>query len=122
MPNNSYLRSAAKERELVNKYRSEGYISARSAGSKSAIDVWAFHPEKKELILTQIKTEKGGRKLVVTVKERWENVTARFDWYSYEKEKKARRVRRPSRRSRKVLHPVPGQGRGDKGPDLRGSV
>ena len=65
MPNNSYLRSAAKERSIVNDLREQGYWAARSAGSKSPWDVWAFHPLSGEVRLIQVKTKKGGRGLVV---------------------------------------------------------
>lgn len=39
MPNLNYQRGSAKEREIVNYFRSKGYLGIRSAGSKSAIDV-----------------------------------------------------------------------------------
>lgn len=65
MPNNSYLRSRKRERELVNQYRKQGWIAARSAGSKSAYDVWAFHPGKALINLIQVKTTKGGSRVVI---------------------------------------------------------
>lgn len=84
MPNNSYLRSRRREQETVNKFRKLGYIAARSAGSKSEIDVWAYHPVKKELILTQIKTKKGARGFTQTVKWVHRDVVAQFLWDAYE--------------------------------------
>lgn len=61
MPNNKYLRSRRREQELVRFYKGLKYISARSAGSKSPVDVWAFKPSKKVVFLDQIKTKKGGK-------------------------------------------------------------
>ena len=84
MPNNSYLRSRRREQQTVNKFRKLGFIAARSAGSKSEIDVWAYHPAKKELILTQIKTKKGARGFSQTVKWVHRDVTAQFLWDNYD--------------------------------------
>lgn len=84
MSNPSYLRSRRREQETVNKFRARGFIAARSAGSKSKIDVWAYHPVKKELILTQIKTKKGARGFVQKVMWVHRDVTAQFLWDSYE--------------------------------------
>lgn len=39
MPNTNYIRGSSKEREIVNYFRSKGYIGIRSAGSKTIIDV-----------------------------------------------------------------------------------
>lgn len=39
MVNKNYIRGSCKEREIVNYFRSKGYLGIRSAGSKSAIDV-----------------------------------------------------------------------------------
>ena len=61
MPNNSYLRSRRKEQQLVREFRKAGWVSARSAGSKSPIDVWAFHPKENRLYMVQVKTKKGGK-------------------------------------------------------------
>ena len=61
MPNNSYLRSTRREREIVNDYRSKGWDACRSAGSHSPWDVWCFNPKTKEVHLIQVKTKKGGR-------------------------------------------------------------
>jgi len=36
----NYSKGVAKEREIVNYFRSKGYLGIRSAGSKSAIDVF----------------------------------------------------------------------------------
>lgn len=61
MPNNAYLRSTKRERELVNQYRRNGWHSCRSAGSHSQWDVWAYNPADGAVELTQIKTKKGAR-------------------------------------------------------------
>jgi Holliday junction resolvase len=37
----NYRRGAELERDLVNQLRADGWEAARSAGSKSAVDVWA---------------------------------------------------------------------------------
>lgn len=39
MTNRQYIRGVAKEREILNYFRSNGYIGIRSAGSKSLIDL-----------------------------------------------------------------------------------
>ena len=59
MPNAKYIRSANKERELVNIARKDGAIAARSAGSHSPVDCWIFYPKEKEMRLIQVKTHKG---------------------------------------------------------------
>lgn len=61
MPNNAYLRSVKRERELVNEFRAKGWMACRSAGSKSPYDVWAVNPKTGDVVLIQVKTEKGGR-------------------------------------------------------------
>jgi Holliday junction resolvase len=82
VPNNAYLRSTKRERLLVNAYRNAGWLSARSAGSKSPVDVWAVNPHTGETHLTQIKTKKGSRdsfkKLI------WQKGDTKFFWLSYE--------------------------------------
>lgn len=84
MANKAYNRSAKRERETVNSLRKMGWIAARSAGSKSPIDVYAYHPVLKQLQLIQIKTKKGARGLIETVKWLHSDVVARFIWKSYE--------------------------------------
>ena len=61
MPNLAYNRSTRRERELVNQYRAKGWHACRSAGSKSPWDVWAYNPATGEVVVTQIKTKKGGK-------------------------------------------------------------
>lgn len=63
MPNNSYLRSRAREQALVREFRAMGWYACRSAGSKSPWDVWTVNPLDGEVRLIQIKTKKGGRTL-----------------------------------------------------------
>ena len=53
-----YRKGADYERKIVNELRDEGYVCARSAGSKSPIDVWAINPETKEMLLIQAKKGK----------------------------------------------------------------
>ena len=83
-PNNSYIRSRRRETELVNKFKSDGYIACRSAGSHSAFDVWAFHPALNTAILVQIKTKKGGRHLVIKDTKIYEKARVETFLYSYE--------------------------------------
>ncbi len=83
MANNAYLRSVKRERETVNRFRADGWISARSAGSKSKIDVWAYHPVLKELRMIQIKTKKGGRGMTEKRLFFHEDVKASFFWVEY---------------------------------------
>lgn len=67
MPNNSYIRSTKRERELVNLFRKSGWDACRSAGSHSPWDVWAFNREKNKVYLVQVKTTKGARRLEKTL-------------------------------------------------------
>lgn len=90
MPNNSYLRSTRRERELVNHFRSLGYAACRSAGSHSPWDVWAWHKERKSLVLIQVKTTKGGKDLVVTA-ETFKDVIVEEKLYKWIKKKSLRR-------------------------------
>ena len=62
MGNNKYKKAANEEREIMNYLRKEGWISARSAGSHSAVDVWAVHPTKKVFQCIQLKPESMSRK------------------------------------------------------------
>ena len=82
MPNNAYLRSRRREQNLVNEYRRAGWISARSAGSKSEVDVWACSPVSGETHLCQIKTKKGGRN--TTKKLIWQRGDTKFYWITYD--------------------------------------
>lgn len=84
MPNNSYLRSRRREQQTVNQLRKDGWIAARSAGSRSKVDVWAYHPVTRQFRMIQIKTKKGARGFVEQVMWMHSDVTARFIWNSYE--------------------------------------
>lgn len=63
MANNAYLRGTARERQLVNEYRAKGWDACRSAGSHSPWDVWAYNPKTGEVVLTQIKSHKGKKRI-----------------------------------------------------------
>lgn len=84
MPNNKYLRSTKRERQLVNQARAKGLISARSAGSHSPVDVWIFDPKKKIFKLIQVKTKKGARGFIEKNIIIYENVIGEFSTYSWE--------------------------------------
>ena len=64
MSNLSYNRSRAREQQLVREFRALGWYAARSAGSKSPWDIYTVLPKEGEVRLIQVKTKKGGRKLV----------------------------------------------------------
>lgn len=81
MANLAYNRSTKRERALVNRYRAVGWISARSAGSKSEIDVWAVNPKDGETHLNQIKTKKSGRN--ETKRLVWQKGDTKFYWITY---------------------------------------
>lgn len=55
MVNRNYKNGRAKEYRIVKQLKDEGFIAARSAGSHSPIDVWAIHPDKREIVLVQSK-------------------------------------------------------------------
>lgn len=84
MANNSYLRSTKRERELVNKFRSQGYQACRSAGSHSPWDVWAWNPASRTLVLIQVKTKRGARQIVEKSKVLFENCIVKTSTYSWE--------------------------------------
>lgn len=84
MPNNKYLRSTKRERQLVNEARMKGCIAARSAGSHSAVDVWSFNPQDKIVRLWQVKTKKNGRMIIEKDKKVYDNVTVIFSTFSWE--------------------------------------
>lgn len=55
MSRTNYQRGADKERRIVNKFRDEGCLAFRSAGSHSPIDVIALNPFTKIIKLIQSK-------------------------------------------------------------------
>ena len=71
MTNRNYKNGADKERRIVLKLKAKGFISARSAGSHSPIDVWSINPETHEVILIQAKgrKERSVKKLEKELKE-----------------------------------------------------
>jgi len=56
---NTSRKGRTAEQKLVRELRALGYIAARSAASKSDIDVWAVHPGRKIVRLFQLKTGKS---------------------------------------------------------------
>lgn len=54
-PRNIYERGADKERRIMNKARKAGFLSFRSAGSHSPIDVFILNPFEKIIELVQSK-------------------------------------------------------------------
>lgn len=55
----AYRKGADREREIVNMFKKKGYLSFRSAGSHSPIDVFALNPQTKEILLIQSKAGKS---------------------------------------------------------------
>ena len=53
--NNNYRNGAVKERRIMNKFREQGCIAFRSAGSHSPIDVCVINSATKEVLLIQSK-------------------------------------------------------------------
>lgn len=84
MPNNKYLRSVKKERQIVNEARIDGWIAARSAGSHSPYDCWLWNPKEKLVRLVQVKTKKGARMLIKKDEKVYDNVTLITATYSWE--------------------------------------
>lgn len=92
MPNLAYNRSTRRERELVNEYRNRGWHACRSAGSHSPWDIWAYNPADEEVVLTQIKTKKGGNVIKdVVLSAKPGHVTT--IWRTYEKKKRLKNAK-----------------------------
>ena len=72
MPNKNYEKGRRKEYKICNNFRTRGFITFRSAGSHSPIDVVAISTEKRQIILIQAKS--GG----FTEKER-DNLTKKHE-------------------------------------------
>ena len=73
MPNKNYVKGRKKEYAIVKKLKEEGYdIVVRSAGSHSAIDVWAINRKLRTIKLIQAKPEEFHIK-VLEDKYRWLN-------------------------------------------------
>lgn len=83
MPNNKYLRSVKRERQLVNEARAKGLIAGRTAGSHSPVDVFVFDPKDGMIRLIQVKTKKGARMMVMKDKRVYQPaciITATYSW------------------------------------------
>ena len=91
MANNKYLRSVKRERELVNNYSGIGWVSFRTAGSKSKgkefkIDVGAVNLGLNTVGFVpcvnfhQVKTKKGGRNHTETIIKTIKNATINLIW------------------------------------------
>ena len=55
MVNRNYNKGRKFEYQVAKEYRAMGYISFRTAGSHSPVDVIAIHPKKKKMFLVQCK-------------------------------------------------------------------
>lgn len=55
MPNRNYINGRAKEYRVMNKFKQEGLVAFRSAGSHSPIDVIGINPLSKQIFLIQCK-------------------------------------------------------------------
>lgn len=85
MPNNKYLRSTKRERELVNEASKEGLISGRTAGSHSPFDLFIWNPKEKIMRLIQVKTKKNGRFVIFLDEKVYDNCTVIERTVSYER-------------------------------------
>lgn len=84
MPNNKYLRSTKRERQLVNEAREKGLISGRTAGSHSPYDLYIWNPKESTMELVQVKTKKGARMKILKQKEVYNNCTVITTLVSWE--------------------------------------
>lgn len=57
MPNRKYRKGYRKELEIVNTFRRAGWISARTAGSHSPFDLFAWNPKHRIVRFVQVKTK-----------------------------------------------------------------
>ena len=73
MPNSRYRKGRQKERDIVNEARGRGLIAARSAGSKSIIDVFVIDFINKKISLIQ---SKAGESCTESLKKRLEEKNA----------------------------------------------
>lgn len=83
VPNNSYLRSTKRERQLVNEARANGFISGRTAGSHSPFDLFIWNPKLKTVEFIQVKTKRGARMKIIKHKEVMEGcvvITSTVSW------------------------------------------
>ena len=106
MPNNAYLRSTRREREIVNEARAKGYDSGRTAGSHSPHDVYIFDRDVENkndeptVFLIQVKTEKGGKKLVIKNQVKYYNALVVVEEHHYINEANRERKRESKRKGR----------------------
>lgn len=84
MPNNAYLRSTRREREIVNTARARGLIAGRTAGSHSPFDLYIWDPRMKVMRLIQVKTKKNGRFRIEKDMEVFSPASVITATYSYE--------------------------------------
>lgn len=90
MPNNAYLRSTKREREIVNAARAQGFAAGRTAGSHSPFDLYIWNPQDKVLRLVQVKTKKGGSFRIEKDLEVFHPASVITATYSYEKLRRTR--------------------------------
>ena len=57
MPNKAYRKGYEKERRVMNKARAKGYLSYRSAGSHSKVDVTIVNKDKRLITFVQCKPD-----------------------------------------------------------------
>lgn len=58
MANSNYKKGRRKEYKIVHQLREQGFtIVQRSAGSRSPIDIWAVHRERRDILLIQVKPD-----------------------------------------------------------------
>ncbi|MCK9371342.1 hypothetical protein M0R04_15620 [Candidatus Dojkabacteria bacterium] len=62
MPNKNYIKGVKKERKIVNEFRDMGFLSFRSAGSHSKIDVFCLNHYDMVIHLIQCKPDSMSNK------------------------------------------------------------
>jgi Holliday junction resolvase len=79
VPNALYRKGVRKERLIVNNARAKGYISFRSAGSHSPIDVCIIDAENRNIYFVQCKSDNLPESAKVRLKRRFEGLQGTFN-------------------------------------------
>ena len=77
--NTNYNKGVRKERKIVNAARAKNYISFRSAGSHSPIDVVVINPQAKTIQLIQCKPSDMPENARRRLTEQYSNLNGAFD-------------------------------------------
>ena len=78
--NKNYNRGRQKEYRIMNRLKLQGFeIITRSAGSHSAIDVIAFHRERKFILCIQAKTKSFSKKAIEKLADKYSWLNGKFE-------------------------------------------